>query len=103
MSWERRGNGSYYYRCHKVNGRSVKEYFGNGPTAHRAAAEDRQKREARQKAAQEPETRRAAEEAAKEITKSIRIVTEAAFHAAGFHQHSRGAWRRRHVKKAVSQ
>lgn len=37
MAWERRRNGIYYYRAHKVRGRVIKEYVGTGPLAEIAA------------------------------------------------------------------
>ena len=35
MAWEQRGNHQYFYTGHRVNGRVVKTYYGNGDDARR--------------------------------------------------------------------
>lgn len=45
MSWERRGNGGrFYYRACRVGDRVIKQYFGSGEAAEKAAAEDAARR-----------------------------------------------------------
>ena len=50
MAWERRGNGKFYYRSRRVQGRVVKEYVGGGEAGHQAAAADQASRKSRRQA-----------------------------------------------------
>ena len=45
MPWELRRGRRYYYRGRRVNGKVVKQYFGAGPAAVAAAAEDAQRQQ----------------------------------------------------------
>lgn len=44
MPWEQRGKNRYYYRREMIDGKVVRTYFGRGPAAEQAAAEDAAKR-----------------------------------------------------------
>ena len=102
MGWEPRGNGRYYFRYRKVDGRVTRQYLGAGAVAELAAAADALRR-ADRKAAMEA---RRAEEASwrealtplLELSRVTDLVARAALLTAGYHQHSRSSWRmRRHV------
>ena len=99
MAWERRRNGTYYYRTHKVEGRSIKEYVGTGPFAEIAAERDTLARAAR---AEEAETQRREQaeirglDAPVEVfTGSLETLTRASLLLAGYYRHHGGEWRKR--------
>lgn len=93
MAYERRRNGRmYYYRSRRVGGRVVKDYFGAGLDARRAAEEDRQKRAARKVAALERQRVLDAEEAAHAAHESIDLILDVEMHISGFHKNHR-TWR----------
>src|SRR5262245_35854363 len=102
MSWDRRHQREYYSRSYRVDGRIVREYVGGGAAGEQAAAEDARRRAQRQAAAA---AQRAEQDRWDEATRTLRdlcdlsdLLVRAALLAAGFHQHARGAWRRkRHV------
>ena len=99
MSWETRGNRRVYYRANSIDGKVVKEYFGHGAEAHAAAEEDDQKRaerEARLEARRE--RRRQYEEVQMTLAtlfSDCDNLVKASMVQAGFHQHKRGACRKR--------
>jgi hypothetical protein len=100
MGWEtRRGQGRYYTRSRKVNGRIIREYVGTGLVAELAAQQDAEARAQRR-----AERERLQHEAAKwasatlpltELSRLLDGLTAAALIAAGYHQHHRGTWRKR--------
>jgi hypothetical protein len=100
MSWEtRRGQGRYYTRSRKVNGRIIREYVGTGLVAELAAQQDVEARAQRL-----AERERLQHEAARwastvalltELSRLLDGLAAAALIAAGYHQHHRGAWRKR--------
>jgi hypothetical protein len=100
MGWEtRRGSGRYYTRSRKVNGRIVREYVGTGLVAELVAQQDAEAR-----AEKRAERERFQQEAARwactaapltELSRLLDGLTAAALIAAGYHQHHRGAWRKR--------
>jgi hypothetical protein len=51
MAWENRKGKLYYTRSRRVRGKVVREYFGRGEAAEKAAAEDEERREATRRAA----------------------------------------------------
>jgi hypothetical protein len=100
MGWEtRRGQGRYYTRSRKVNGRIIREYVGTGLVAELAAQQDaeaRVQRLAERKRLQGEAVRWASAAAAlTELSRLLDGLTAAALIAAGYHQHHRGAWRKR--------
>jgi hypothetical protein len=100
MGWEtRRGQGRYYTRSRKVNGRIVREYVGTGIVAELAAEEDAEERGLRlaEQERLEHDVARWASAAAPltEMSQLLDGLTAAALITAGYHQHHRGAWRKR--------
>jgi hypothetical protein len=100
MGWEtRRGQGRYYTRSRKVNGRIIREYLGTGLVPELAAQQD-----AEERAWRLAERERLQHEAARWAATSLPLIqlsqlldglTAAALITAGYHQHHRGAWRKR--------
>src|SRR4051812_10486072 len=100
MGWEtRRGSGRYYTRSRKVNGRVIREYVGTGLVAELAAQQDAEERAQRlaERTQLQQEAVRWATAAAplKELSQVLDGLTAAALFTAGYHQHHRGAWRKR--------
>ena len=103
MPWEDRPGGRYYYRAKKTKGRVVKEYVGAGPKAEAAAAEDAYAREVREAQRQATHRHRSALEQQwagpleefSNIDTSCEALVVGTLLAWGFHQHDRGAWRKR--------
>jgi hypothetical protein len=104
MAWERgKGGGRYYTRTKRVGGRFVREYFGRGPRAEQAAAEDARRRAERRAQAEAlgAEQRRYADAVGPllELCRLSDLLVRATLTSVGYHQHDRGAWRRkRHVR-----
>jgi hypothetical protein len=100
MGWEtRRGRGRFYTRSRKVNGRIFRKYVGTGLVAELAAQQDAEER-AQRLAERERLQREAARWAAiaaplTELSQLLDGLIAAALIAAGYHQHHRGAWRKR--------
>ena len=104
MPWAQRGPHRYFFRKRKVGGRVVRRSYGRGPEALLAAALDARRR-------RERETRWAArhrewcrwQTGAAPLQRLIEVsdlLVRAALVAAGFRQHQRGAWRRKHGRSA---
>ncbi len=97
--WVRRGRKDYFYRCRRRGSRVEREYLGSGPEAHLAAALDTQRlleRQARRDARRADRARwDSAAAVLSELTGAADLLARAALLGAGFHQHQRGAWRRR--------
>jgi hypothetical protein len=95
----RRGQRRYFYRSIRARHGVIREYVGSGEAADRAAAEMEQHKAERQApytAAQE-ETTKYAEliGPAAELSLAAQSLLKATLTSLGFHQHRRGAWRRR--------
>jgi hypothetical protein len=99
MAWEKRPGGLYYYTSRRVGGRVVKEYFGRGPLAKMAADLDARPHRERQSQAEILGAERAklgpAEDAMESLDEACRLMTEAAFTAAGYHRQNYSAWRKK--------
>ena len=99
MPWAQRGPHRYFFRKQKVRGRVVRRSLGRGPEAQLAAALDAQKQRAREAEWARRRRERGRWEADTETVQRLievsDLLVEAALLAAGFHQHERGAWRRR--------
>jgi hypothetical protein len=100
MAWETRRNGRrYYYRARRIGGRVVKEYVGAGLGADLAAAEEAAKVRQAAKRAEERRADRHRLAAADDVLAALDAITDtltrATLTAAGYHQHHRGAWRKR--------
>src|SRR5262249_48473439 len=99
MAWDRRGNRRYFYRSIRTKGRVFRQYVGMGEPAAKAAAEIEGRR-ARQRALAESlrsESQRHAAALAPldELCHLTDVLTKATLISHGYHQHSRGAWRRK--------
>ena len=95
MSWERRKGSSYYYKGAREGKRVRKVYLGGGPEAVEAAWVDAERRAQEQA---ERTERAEAEQLDAQVDRMCRAVQRlmtAALYGAGFHQHARGAWRKR--------
>ena len=99
MAWHRVGLRRYYYRNQNVAGRSVRRYVGTGPVAELAAAADELRKLKRVIADRERKAEQArrhqAEAPLGALCRLTDFLTRATFVTAGYHQHDRGAWRRR--------
>ena len=99
MGWETRNTRSFYYRSRLVRGRVVHQYFGSGPLAQAAAAEDEHRRLQRQK---EATARKNDELLWVDLESPLvntfdqsNLFTTATFLAEGFHQHDSSDWKHR--------
>ena len=99
MPWTRRGRHRYFFRKRRVGGRVVRRSLGRGPEAQLAAALAAQRqREREAQWARRRQDRERWEAEAGVLQRLIEVsdlLVNAALLAAGFHQHERGAWRRR--------
>ncbi len=97
MGWDK--DGRYYTRSRREGGRVIREYVGSGPLAQLEAAYDRSQRQ--RKAAEyrtwqrEQEQVRWLEQPLEELDALCSQLMRSTLEAAGYHQHDRGAWRRR--------
>jgi hypothetical protein len=98
MGWEPRGNGRYYFRYRKVDGRVTRQYLGAGAVAEVAAAADALRRADRRAAS---EARRAEQDRWREalaplleLSRVADLMARAALLAGGYHRHAR-TWRKR--------
>jgi hypothetical protein len=99
MAWERRRNGTYYYRTLKEQGRVIKEYVGTGPVAEVAAERDAVVRAARAEAVtqlhQEQAAFQALDRPVADFAITLETLTRAHLVRNGYHRHHGGEWRRR--------
>jgi hypothetical protein len=101
MAWEtRKGKGRYYTRTLRKNGGFVRQYVGTGPGAELAAAFDTRQRAERMAQADarkaEQARWRAADGILRQFDRLVGMLVHASLLAAGYHQHDRGEWRRKH-------
>lgn len=100
MGWKQRGRKRYYYRSE--GGRKL--YLGRGEAAQYAASHAAASRTQREQAlAEETNTRQsfaAADVSVRSFVDAAGTLIEAAFLAAGYYRHARGAWRRRRTSHA---
>ncbi len=98
MAWERRGDGLYYYRSVRENGRVRKRYMGGGEVAELVAHADETRRAERERRRRderaELERLRELSEAGAELDAAAEVLARAEMVAAGYHNH-KGEWRRR--------
>jgi hypothetical protein len=102
--WEKRERGgTYYTRSRKEGGRVIREYIGGGPLGELAAKTDALNRLRREREAmacrEERESLEALDRSVEELYEAAEVLTRASLLAAGFHQHNRGEWRKRHGQK----
>ena len=101
MAWEIRPSGHQYYtRSRKVNGKVVREYVGTGLVGQMAADADelyRQEKQAQTDARKAEQTHwEAAVNPLRRLCRESQRLIQAALLGAGYHQHARGEWRRKH-------
>lgn len=94
MGWEKRGNGRYYYRKRRVNGRPVSEYVGNGRLADFSAALDAHRDASRAAWRKTVEDTLATERALNRLEGVLRTMVSSVLVANGYHAHKR-QWRKR--------
>ena len=104
MPWVRRGRHRYYVRRRKVRGAFVRQPYGRGPEAQLAAALAAQRqREREAEWARRRRERGRWETDTRTLLRLIEVsdlLVRAALVAAGFRQHQRGEWRRKHGRSA---
>jgi hypothetical protein len=101
MSWEQRGNATYYYRKKRHGDRVVSEYVGRSELAQFAALMDsNEKRDRKRMRAAMRETHTTEERADElllEFEKMVQVLTRGYLIAQGCHTH-KGQWRRKREK-----
>jgi hypothetical protein len=104
MGWEyRAGGGPYYIRRTKQNGVESREYFGHGPEAERAAAEDAREKAERERERMEWKQLEELDTEVTEFSKLVDFLSRGILLTEGFHQHHRGEWRKqRHADNAYA-
>jgi hypothetical protein len=96
MAFEKRGNRrTYYYRSIRCGSKVRKIYFGCGPEAEQAAAEDAARQNGVAAARAEQKKVDDALRLTDELLDVTSLLTDAALFAAGFHFHDR-TWRFKH-------
>ena len=99
MGWEK---GRYYTRTKRVDGKVVREYFGCGPEAQRAAQEDVEARDRRRNQQLEEQIERdtcdALDAPFEEIDRFTAMAVDMLFEQAGYHRHDRGGWRKPRIR-----
>jgi hypothetical protein len=109
MAWETRRNGRrYYYTARRVDGRVVKEYMGRDNAATQAFAKLEWSDAERARIARRRQLQREAEyleldRELEEFHEWCDLIFKAAMLVAGYHQHARGHWRKRRVKRETPQ
>lgn len=97
MSWETRGNNSYYYQKKRVNGKVVSEYVGKGFLAQEIALMDLAERQERNKEAEvmkkESTELKLLDQQVTQVTSFIKQLLEGVLIISGFHKH-KGQWRK---------
>jgi hypothetical protein len=100
MVWMQNGERRYYYRSRWQGGRCVRQYVGTGAAAELVATIDdlaRVQQQIAARALQEERDRLAAAAAPlQQLCDASEVLSRAALLAAGYHQHARSQWRRRH-------
>jgi len=99
VAWEtRNGQGRYYTRSFRVNGRVVREYVGKGQAGELAALEDQREREQRRLAREARDEERRELSVMTEALEALAAETEArvreTLEEAGYHRH-KGQWRKK--------
>ena len=99
MGWEK---GRYYTRTKRVDGKVVREYFGCGPEAERAAQKDVEARDRRRNQQLEEQIERdtcdALDAPFEELDWFCAVAVEAFYINAGYKRHNRGEWRKPRIR-----
>src|SRR5438876_12133597 len=96
MGWERRGPYTYYIRKQTIHGRTVRTSYGRGQAAQIAAAEDAQQRHAREAERAERAYLAQLDQQLDAVIHLLESLVSASLVVAGYHQHHRSEWRKRH-------
>ena len=104
MSWETRANGrKYYTRSRLVGGKVQREYVGCGSIGELAESLDlieRAEREMKANAIREVKLQaELMDERLREFESLVECIGRGILIAAGYHQHKRSEWRKRHEQE----
>ena len=100
MAWEtRKGRGQYYTRSRRIKGRVVREYYGTGLVGSLIAQVDAERRVKREEQRRKQQRVEAMDRPLDELDAICTSLMHLALHAAGFHRHRRGEWRKRTMGK----
>ena len=106
MAWEQVGRRRYYYRSQWVAGQSVRRYIGTGLVAELAAAADDLRKLKRAIEAREQKAEQARWQTTQcpllNLCTGANLLTKATLLCAGFCQHARTSWRKKHAPHHVS-
>jgi hypothetical protein len=100
MPWTVQPTGRWYYvRRKRIKGKRHHEYFGKGPRAEKAAAEDAQKRQEQLALIHRRNLDREAwhqgTNPLEQLTDIATSLMKSALLSAGYYQHDKGEWRRK--------
>jgi hypothetical protein len=95
MAWEKRGGRLVYYSARRVGRRVVKQYLGDGPTAHATAALVQASKLEREASREEERKRQAAEADLEAKGRELDRLVNRLLEGAGLHRPKRDRWRRR--------
>jgi hypothetical protein len=100
LAWQQRNRSRCYYRTKRVGRRFVNQYFGSGPLAQVAAAEDEHRRIQRQNRSTARKNNDLhwvdLESPLVNAFDQSNLFSTATFLAEGFHQHDSSDWKRKH-------
>jgi hypothetical protein len=99
MGWEQRGPYQYYIRKEQQHGRTVRRSYGRGAAAMAAATADATRRQAQETARAEQRHLAHLDRHLDEVIGLIEHLMQATLLVAGYHQHHRSEWRKRHDER----
>ena len=107
MGWDRpRGGGCYYTRSKKRGGKVITQYIGGGTLGELAAAADALRRAERRARTETLRVERARWRLALGpllgLSREADLLVKATLLVAGYHQHARSSWRKKHAPEHVS-
>ena len=106
MSWETRrlhGAHRYYYRVvRNTEGRLTKRYYGRGPRAVRAAAEDTERQAMRDKKRMDQKVWETLDSQVASLGTLMALLSHSTLVDSGWYQHHRGEWRKRRTNGRYS-
>lgn len=101
MPWNNRKNHVYYYRNVWHDGHAVKEYFGSGPAAEAAAAQDSERRQLavlnKRKVEGLTMLGQRFQNLFTRLSDEMEALLTAVYLAAGFHRQDRHSWTKRYA------
>ena len=103
MAWQTRHGDVYYYSSMRVGRRVRTRYYGTGEGAELIATMDQirqlERLESKEKWQAAMARQDAVDAAVDHLCRAAKLVAQAALLEAGFHQHDRGEWRLKRVRK----